>query len=172
MQVRLNTLLGLMGAVACIAVAFAGHVAYESDTGSPTVGLAIVVASTAAVAAIITAASNSQCRADAQSVPVVRLLMTIQWRCSRITQTAPRQSCKCGLHRSATMSDWPSTCAAARAAPSPVALTQPNSIAKSESDVRPGKASTGMLVSASSGAKLAMRLGTDADFPAQNAKEY
>jgi hypothetical protein len=81
MRVRLNTLLGLMGAVACIAVALAGYVAYESDTGSPTVGLAIVVASTAAVAAIITAASNSQRRADAQTVPVVRLLMTILKSC-------------------------------------------------------------------------------------------
>jgi hypothetical protein len=123
MRVRLNTLLGLMGAVACIAVALAGYVAFESDTGSPTVGLAMVVASTATVAAIITAA-------------------------------------------------LPSTCVAVRAAPSPVALTHPYSIAKSEPDVRPDITTTGMPVSADSGAKLAMRLGTDADFPAQNAKEY
>jgi hypothetical protein len=81
MRVRLNTLLGLMGAIACIAVAIGAYVADESDTGSPTVGLAIVVASTAAVAAIITAASNSQSRADAQTVPVVRLLMTILKSC-------------------------------------------------------------------------------------------
>ena len=53
-----------------------------------------------------------------------------------------------------------------------VALTHPYSIAKSEPDVRPDITNTGMPVSADSGAKLAMRLGTDADFPAQNAKEY
>jgi hypothetical protein len=81
MRVRPNTLLGLMGAVTCIAVALDGYVAYETDTGSPTVGLAMVVASTAAVAAIITPSLNSQCRADAQTVPVVRLLMTILRSC-------------------------------------------------------------------------------------------
>ncbi len=57
-----------------------------------------------------------------------------------MTQTAPRRSCKCELHRSATISDWPSTSVAARAAPSPVALSHPNSIAKeSEADVHPVK---------------------------------
>ena len=52
--------------------------------------------------------------------------------------TAPRRSCKCGRHRSATMSDWLSTCVAVRAAPSPADLSHPNSITKkSEADVHP-----------------------------------
>src|SRR5271166_3699851 len=55
-----------------------------------------------------------------------------------MTQTAPRRSCKCGLHRSATMSDWLSTSVAAQAAPSPADPSHPNSIAKeSEADVHP-----------------------------------
>src|SRR5271157_2803443 len=55
-----------------------------------------------------------------------------------MTQTAPRRSCKCGLHRSATMSDWLSTSVAAQAAPSPADLSHPKSVAKeSEADVHP-----------------------------------
>jgi hypothetical protein len=57
MRVSFNTTPGLMGAVACIAVALGGYVAYESNTGSASVGLAIVLASTAAVAALFAAES-------------------------------------------------------------------------------------------------------------------
>jgi hypothetical protein len=68
MRVRFNTTPGLMGAVACIAVALAGYMAYESDTGSARVGLTIVLASTAAVTAVFAAESNAQNRADGQKV--------------------------------------------------------------------------------------------------------
>jgi hypothetical protein len=68
MRVRFNTTPGLMGAVACIAVALGGYIAYESDTGSARVGLTIVLASTAAVTAVFAAESNVQNRADGQKV--------------------------------------------------------------------------------------------------------
>jgi hypothetical protein len=81
MRVSFNTTPGLMGAVACIAVALGGYVAYESNTGSASVGLAIVLASTAAVAALFAAESNAQNWADGQNLSGFRRSTIILGSC-------------------------------------------------------------------------------------------
>jgi hypothetical protein len=81
MRVSFNTTPGLMGAVACIAVALGGYVAYESNAGSASVGLAIVLASTAAVAALFAAESNAQNRADGQNLSGFRRSTIILGSC-------------------------------------------------------------------------------------------
>jgi hypothetical protein len=68
-------------AVACIAVALAGYMAYESDNGSASVGLAIVLASTATVAAVFAAESNAQNQVDGQKVSGFRRSTIILGSC-------------------------------------------------------------------------------------------
>jgi hypothetical protein len=81
MRLSLNTTLGLMGVVACIAVVLATYLAFESEKGSPLLGLVIGVACTAGVTALRTAESSSQRRADGEPVTFRRLSTTILKSC-------------------------------------------------------------------------------------------
>jgi hypothetical protein len=77
MRPRLNTTLGLLGIVTCIAVLLATYSAFESERGNPFLGLVVIVSSTAGVAAIRAAESVNRRRAEGATVTARTLSTTI-----------------------------------------------------------------------------------------------